>query len=181
MSAQDATVPPWYEVATDCIGPWRIKLHGGREYSICTLTTIETTTNLLEIKPLSTQTSDECAQTFENSWLAHYPHPVKVIHDQGSEFMHSPLQSLRQNSGICSVPTTAQNPQGKSIMEAVQKSVGQVLCTLVHIHCPQTICLGVTSAYRWDCQILSRMLFFSLGILLNKTSVNLPQCCDFKR
>ena len=54
-------VPPWYEVATDCIGPWLMKLCGGWEYSIYALPTIDTTTNLLEIEPLLSQTSDECA------------------------------------------------------------------------------------------------------------------------
>ena len=60
LSAQDAMVSPWYEVATDCIGPWLIELQCVQEYSIHALTTIDPTTNLLEIKPLS-QTLDECA------------------------------------------------------------------------------------------------------------------------
>ena len=37
------------------------------------------------------------------------------------------------------MPTTARNPQGNSIIKVVHKSVGQVLCTLVHIHRPQTV------------------------------------------
>ena len=81
----------------------------------------------------------ECARAFENGWLSCYPCPVCVIHDQRSEFMGSAFQDLLHRAGIKSVLTTACNPQGNSIIEAVHKSVGQVLCTLVHIHRPQTV------------------------------------------
>ena len=34
LSTQDATTPPWHEVASDCIGPWVIELCCGHDYSI---------------------------------------------------------------------------------------------------------------------------------------------------
>ena len=139
LAPRDAKSTPWSEVATDCIGPWVIELCGGREYSLRALTTIDVTTNLLEIKPILTQTATECARAFENGWLSRYPRPVRVIHDQGSEFMGSAFQDLLRRAGIKSVPTTARNPQGNSIIEAVHKSVGQVLHTLIHIHQPKTV------------------------------------------
>ena len=101
--------------------------------------TIDLTTNLLEIEPIVTQTAAECARAFENGWLSRYPRPLRVIHDQGSELMGSAFQDLLCRAGIKSVPTTARNPQGNSITEAVHKSVGQVLRTLIHIHRPQTV------------------------------------------
>ena len=52
--------------------------------------------------------------------------------------MGAPFQDLLHCAGIKSVPTTAHNPQGNSIIEAVHKSMGQVLRTLVHVHNPQT-------------------------------------------
>ena len=125
---------PWSDVATNCIGPWVIELCGGHDYSLRALMTIDITTNLLEIEPIATQTSAECAQAFENGWLLRYLRPVHVIHDQGSEFMGSAFQDLLRRAGIKSVPTTARNPQGNSIIEAVHKSLGQVMRTLVHIH-----------------------------------------------
>ena len=64
---------------------------------------------------------------------------MRVTHDQGSEFMGAPFQDLLHRAGIKSVPTTACNPQGNSIIEAIHKSVGQVLRTLVHVHNPQTV------------------------------------------
>ena len=53
--------------------------------------------------------------------------------------MGAPFQDLLRCVGIKSVPTTARNPQGNSIIEAIHKSVGQVLRTLVHVHNPQTV------------------------------------------
>ena len=117
---------PWSNVATDCIGPWVVELRGGHDYSLCALMTIDLMTNLLEIEPIVTQTTAECACAFENGWLSCYLHPLRVIHDQRSEFMGSTFQDLLHRAGIKSVPTTACNPQGNSIIEAVHKSVGQV-------------------------------------------------------
>ena len=111
LASRDARSSPWSEVATDCIGPWNIELRGGRDYNIRALTTIDVMTNLLEIEPIVTQTLAECARAFENRWLSHYPRHLRVIHDQGSEFMGAPFQDLLQRAGIKSIPTTARNPQ----------------------------------------------------------------------
>ena len=135
----EAKSAQWSDVATECIGPWVVELHGGCDYSLHALTMINITTNLLEIEPIVMQTEAECARAFENGWLLHYPRPVCVIHNQGSEFMGSAFQDLLHRVGIKSVPMTARNPQGNSIIEAVHKLVGQVLRTLVHIHRLQTM------------------------------------------
>ena len=120
-------------------GPGNIKLRGGYDYTIRALTTIDVATNLLEIEPITTQMSAECTRAFENSWLLRYPQPMRVIHDQGLKFMGAPFQDLLHRAGIKSVPTMERNPQGNSIIEAVHKSVGQVLQTLVHVHNPQMV------------------------------------------
>ena len=76
LVSRDARSSPWSEVATDCIGPWNIKLHGGHDYTIRALTTVDITTNLLEIEPITTQMAAECARAFENGWLSRYPWPM---------------------------------------------------------------------------------------------------------
>ena len=73
LAPHKAKSAPWSDVATDCIGPWIIELHGGCDYSLCALTMIEITTNLLEIEPIVTQTAAESARAFENGWSSHYP------------------------------------------------------------------------------------------------------------
>ena len=52
LSSRDATVPPWHDVALDCIGPWTINLHGGKQFKILALMTMDTATNILKIEPL---------------------------------------------------------------------------------------------------------------------------------
>ena len=138
LSSRDATSPLWHDNALDCIGPWTINLRGGKQFEILVLTTMDTATNLLENEPLRTKTASECARAFDNGWLARYPRPVRVIHDQGSEFTGSVFQELLARAGIKSSPATSRNPQGNSVIEAVHKSVGQVLHTLVHLHNPQS-------------------------------------------
>ena len=139
LSSRDATAPPWHDVALDCIGPWTINLRGGKQFKILALTTMGTATNLLEIEPLRTKMASECARAFDNGWLARYPRPVRVIQDQGSEFTGSVFQELLARAGIKSSPATSRNPQGNSVIEAVHKSVGQVLRTLFHLHNSQSV------------------------------------------
>ena len=100
---------------------------------------IDVTTNLLAIAPIITQTSEECARAFENGWLSHYSRPMRVVHDQGSAFIGSAFQDLLHKAGSKPMPTTACYPQGNSIIEAVHKSVGQVLHTLIHLPYLQTV------------------------------------------
>ena len=69
-----------------------------------------------------------------SSKLNHYQ-----LYDQGSEFTGSAFQDLLACAGIKSSPATSHNPQGNSVIEAVHKSVGQVLRTLVHLHNPQLV------------------------------------------
>ena len=67
----------------------------------------------------------------------HYPHPTRCIHDQGPKFLGAAFQQLLSQAGVKSVPTSSRNPQGNSVVEAVHKSVGAVLRTLIHLRSPQ--------------------------------------------
>ena len=87
-------VPPWHEVHVDCIGPWTIDLHRGREYQFKMLTSIDPTMNLLEIEELLRKATQVCADAFESGWLACYPQPTQCIHDQGPEFIGAESQQL---------------------------------------------------------------------------------------
>ena len=70
--------------------------------------------------------------------LSHYPHPLHVVHDQGPEFLGHEFQMLLCHAGIQSIPTTARNPQANSIVEVMHQSIGQVLCTIIHLHSPKS-------------------------------------------
>ena len=70
--------------------------------------------------------------------------------------MGSAFQDLLRWAGIKSVPMTAHNPQGNSIIKAVHKSVGQVLRTLVHIHRPHQVLHHLTpGSFAFRCDMFS--------------------------
>ena len=76
LPAWSVNVPPWNKVHVDCIGPQMIELQGGCSYQFNALTSIDPTTNLLEIEELPKKTAQACADAFESGWLAQYPHPT---------------------------------------------------------------------------------------------------------
>ena len=92
-AAREALMPPWQEVAVDLIGPWYLSI-GGHTMSFTALTVIDTVTNLVKLVCLGNKTAANVAQLFENAWLAHYPKPMRCIHDQGGEFTGYSFQSM---------------------------------------------------------------------------------------
>ena len=70
LPAWSVNVPPWHKVHVECISPWTIELHGGCLYQFNALTSIDPTTNLLEIEELPRKTAQVCADPFESGWLA---------------------------------------------------------------------------------------------------------------
>ena len=63
---------------------------------------------------------------------------MRVIHDQGSEFIGAAFQNVLARAGIKSVPASARNLQGNSIIKSVHKTISNVLHTLIAIDKPQT-------------------------------------------
>ncbi len=106
LPERDLTNTPWYEVAVDLIGPWTEHFNG----EFYALTCIDTTTNLVELTCIDTKSSDAIARKFENTWLAQYPRPVRVVHNNGGEFTGYAFASLLCALGIKDVPTTNKNP-----------------------------------------------------------------------
>jgi len=137
LPRRDIREAPWYEVQVDLIGPWRIKVQGV-EYAFQALTMIDPVTNLVEIVRYDNRSARRIARLFEDTWLARYPRPIRVIHDQGPEFRGEFRQLLEQN-GIVPHPTTVKNPTANAICERVHLTIANVLCTLMHAHLPQGV------------------------------------------
>ena len=180
---REAKSAPWSDVTTDCIGPWVIELHGGRDYSLHALTTIDIMTNLLEIEPIVTQTTAECARAFENGWLSCYLCPVYVIHDQGSEFMGLAFQDLLCQAGIKLVPTTACNPKVTASLKLFINRWGKS-CTHWSISIDCKPCTKqnpwVTPPWPWPCMphgvLLTRRSIISLLVPLPFTAICFSIC-----
>ena len=70
LPARSVNVPPWHEVHVDCISPWTIELCCGCSYQFNALTSIDPTTNLLEIEELPRKTTQACADALNLvGWL----------------------------------------------------------------------------------------------------------------
>ena len=106
------------------------------------MTSINTLSTLCELVRITEKTSAHISQMFENSWLARYPLPVRVIHDMGGEFIGPEFQSLLANAGIQAVPTTAKNPQSNAVCERLHHTIGDMLRALVLSNPPVDVAHG---------------------------------------
>ena len=101
------------------------------------LTMIDTVTNLLEIKLIPNKTAQVVANAFENTWLARYPKPTKVVMDHGPEFVGHAFTHMLANNGIEWTFTSKRNPQSNGIIERVHQSIAHTLRTLLLLRPPQ--------------------------------------------
>ncbi len=137
LPEHDLTNMPWYKVAINLIGLWTAKTeHFNGEFYV--LTSIDTTTNLVELVCIDTKSSDDIARKFENTWLARYPRPAQVIYNNGSEFTGYAIASLLYVLGIKDIPTTSKNPQSNAIFECMHQTMVTVLKSLLLSWCSQT-------------------------------------------
>ena len=134
---RDASVLPWQQLHCDSIGDWTIDLRA-RTLKFHAMTMIDACTNLLEIKYTFSTTAAEGAAAVENTWLARYPRPIKIVTDQGPEFGQEFTEMCRRN-GIKHATSTSRNPQGNSLIEAIHKTIAQVLRTVVAAKNPRSV------------------------------------------
>ena len=130
-------VMPWQQVHCDSIGNWEVHLRA-RTLTFHAMTMIDACTNLVEIKRTLTTTSAEGAAAVENTWLARYPRPEKIVTDQGPEFQ-SEFTEMCERNGVKHHTSTSRNPQGNSLIEAIHKTIGQVLRTVTRARNPRSI------------------------------------------
>ena len=176
LAPRDALPIPWYDVHVDTIGPWTVKIQG-IEMTFQALTSIEPVTNLLEIQRIRDKTSDESWHAFQNSYLSRYPRPARCVHDGGPEFIGHEFQFGLMDAGIYSQPITPKNPTSNAIIEAVHKTVGQVIRTLVDLKPPESKPEAerlvdtalATAMYACRCASNSSLGHFSSGALVFET------------
>ena len=128
LPERHANLVPWYSVAVDLIGPWKITVNG-TELEFNALTCIDPVTNLTEMVQLDRKTAEHVANKFQNLWLARYPKPFKVIHDNGGEFIGQEFQDKLLQWGIEDSPTTSRNPTANAICERMHLVIGNILRT----------------------------------------------------
>jgi transposase InsO family protein len=126
LPPRETLLAPWYEVAVDLIGPWKIKV-GHQELVFQALTCIDTVTNLAEVIRIENKTSSHVAMKFENEWLACYPRPLRCIHDGGAEFVGAAFAHTLFVNGIRNITTTVKNPQANAVCERLHQTISNSL------------------------------------------------------
>jgi hypothetical protein len=89
--SRNKTSVPGSDVSINLIGPWKVNVQG-RSLIIKALTVINISTSLGEISRADgfTRPSKQVTVHFNFFWLARFPRPVQVVHDQGAEFTAAP-------------------------------------------------------------------------------------------
>eukprot|EP00957_Ditylum_brightwellii_P096322 7336263-Ditylum_brightwellii.AAC.1 len=90
---------------------------------------IDPATGWLEIKEITTRSSDVVATIIEQTWLTRYPWPQKVILDRGTEYMKDFIMLIQDEYGIKCKPITTRNSQSNSIVERAHQTIGNLLRT----------------------------------------------------
>jgi hypothetical protein len=95
--------------------------------------------NLVEMIRVDNKTAKHIRDKFTQSWLCHYPRPVRCLHDKGGEFIGQNFQWLLEIFSIKDVCSTSKNPQSNAICERMHQTVTNVLRTLVHTNPPRNM------------------------------------------
>ena len=140
LAPHDAPIAPWSEVHVNCIGPWKVQVPSSKPIHFYALTCINPVTNLIEIIRFEgPPTAKKVKSLFENHWLACYPRPLRIVHDNGSEFLGHDFQFPLDYAGIKPVRISAHTPTSNSIIESSHKIIGQVIRTLLLQYSPTTL------------------------------------------
>ena len=127
---REAHYQPFYELAVDSIGPWKIQING-EEYVLNAISIIDTASTLVELSRVDNKTAFETARRFEQAWLYRYPRPMQCIYDLGTEFK-AEFQDLLQAWNIKGKPTGVRSPQANAICERMHSTVEDLLRVLCH-------------------------------------------------
>ena len=92
---------------------------------------LDACTNSVELALIPRANAMSCANQFNINWLCCYPHPTKVGHDNGLEFIGKEFQELLASYDIQSKPTTVKNPTAQALVERLHLTLGDHLRTAI--------------------------------------------------
>ncbi|POM81556.1 Retrovirus Polyprotein [Phytophthora palmivora] len=90
---------PWSDIAVDEIGPYSYSDEPSAP-KLYALTMIDLTTNWIEIAPVKDQGAKAASLALDEFWFCRYPRPLRVIHDQGKEFVGKEFQEMLESYGV---------------------------------------------------------------------------------
>jgi hypothetical protein len=120
-----AEAKPWEIIKVDLIERWIFKTPSGVK-TLRYFTAIDPATSWPEICEITDKRSQTVVDAFHNNWLCCYPRAIQVTFDNVYGFK-SVFKEMCDNLGMKCRPTTFYNPQGNSIIERIQKVMGNML------------------------------------------------------
>ena len=102
----------------DLLGP----LHASQGFSYL-LTMIDRTSRWLEAVPLSSITSESCAQAFISTWVSRFGVPSILTLVRRAQFTSSILSDVCSILGISRIRTTGFHPQSNGMIERFHRSL----------------------------------------------------------
>ena len=130
LPPKEAEAKPWEIVCVDLIGPYTMRRVDGKNVlTLWALTIIDPATGWFEMKTIKEKSAIEIANLLEIVWLSRYPWPIKIIYDQGTEFMAEFAAMITDEYGIKKKPATKRNPRANSILERIHQTLNNVLRT----------------------------------------------------
>lgn len=117
----------WQQVALDIVGPLPETYLGNRFILVMS----EYTTRFMIATPLKTQTAKAVAHAFVENVILKYGTPLKILTDQGSNFMSSFFQEICDILNIKRSRTTAYHPESDGNVERFNRTMGDMLANLL--------------------------------------------------
>jgi hypothetical protein len=68
LPKQEVLIAPWEEVASNLIGPWKVKVNG-QQVEFNALTCIDTASNLVKLIRIDNKTAKHLRDKFTQSWI----------------------------------------------------------------------------------------------------------------
>ncbi len=117
------------------LGPWAIHIQRLGNLKSSVLTAINTATGLTELTPIDNRSAAHIAFKFKQLWIARYPRPLPVVHDQGTEFNGANFQLQLHALDITPVQKTVKKPQAN----AMHRTCREQIRTLLRESPPETV------------------------------------------
>ena len=117
---------PWNTIATDLFGPIELEEYQrkGKGYI---LVIIDTFSRWVRLKLLKHISARNVCNAIKELWLNKYIKPLKIISDQGSQFISKTFMNLCEEFKIKHSICTAYNPSGNGIAERFNKNLANGL------------------------------------------------------